>query len=307
MQFLSYLIAIGSIIPASLAVATCPTPTTCKGVSGIVATAIKSYAPAQTTVATSTVTSTVATTTVTAQAAPSTTTPIVTSTETNTITENTTPTVTSTVTVRVNAQPAALAARAVDPSSSQLSSLIKSQASSFVGAVCTCIETPASTTVTTTPTSVTSITATSTSSVTASSTTTVTPTSSTTVTVTAEPTTTITTTTTTTTSTKECTNGCLCDSIAVGTEGGRAYCYRPPFEQNPGTCVRSSDCPPDSFCDTDISLCQGAQGCDSTFTPAAAAAAKRFARSVEGRRVYESAVPEVNPAKFGHVRQGDSE
>jgi hypothetical protein len=116
MQLLSYLIAVGSLIPSTLAIATCPTPTTCKGLSGTVATAIKSYAPAQTfcsskypvpqktctsvapavvltsTVATSTAISTVAITTVTAQAAPftstftDTTTPIVTSTQTSIIT-----------------------------------------------------------------------------------------------------------------------------------------------------------------------------------------------------------------------------
>jgi hypothetical protein len=116
MQLLSYLIAVGTLISTSLAVATCPTPATCNGVSGIVATAIKSYAPAQTlcsskypvprktctsvaptavvtsTVATSTSATTVATTTITAQAAPftttftDTTTPIVTSTETDTVT-----------------------------------------------------------------------------------------------------------------------------------------------------------------------------------------------------------------------------
>jgi hypothetical protein len=44
----SYLILLGSLSSTGLAVATCPSQTTCKGATGTIATALKGYAPAET-------------------------------------------------------------------------------------------------------------------------------------------------------------------------------------------------------------------------------------------------------------------
>ncbi|KAF2487689.1 hypothetical protein BDY17DRAFT_16588 [Neohortaea acidophila] len=191
------LFLLSTLATADLAAVSCPAQASCTGFVGSIASALKGYpqastfcsdkfpvpsqtctsvaptltitvtavaATATTTVATNTITDTASTITNTATI---TVTPTITTTTVETDSETDTTTVTATITSYQSAinKRDRHGERGGDPRSSKLKSL-QSEASSFVGAVCTCLETPASTTATITPTTNTTVTPTVTTRVT---------------------------------------------------------------------------------------------------------------------------------------------
>ncbi|KAI1877602.1 hypothetical protein JX265_003610 [Neoarthrinium moseri] len=223
------------------------------------------------------------------------------------------------------------------PEESQLSSLL-SYASSIIGEVCTCIETPQTSTISSTPLATSTVTATSTSSATASETVTTTPVvtsviQSTDVIITTDVALTTSTSTTTTTVTRTstatvttfysyptcqpgsdftnpgaggCSANCYCDSSVSGNSvcDDALACGQ--------TCDRDSDCPGGQFCLTggyfatcpNGRTCASSASCTSTYSPAKLMFARAMgmpevgAESMEKR---ESKVELVAPVRVGLV------